>query len=140
MTVRVRINKFFGNYNGANKYLREYLATLEKVSNANSAREQRLPQLVKNFKAHIKPRIEELQKQYNKLVTQHRSGSGNSTFLQALRVGHELGLLKTYWNANLTNAQVRSIAGGQLARNLGRTPTTNLTRFRSSAYSARASP
>lgn len=138
MTVRVRINKFFGNYNGANKYLREYLATLRKVSNANSARNASLPQRVQNFKNHIKPRIEELQNQYNKLVTQHRNG--RNTFLEALRVGHELGLLKTYWNANLTNAQVRSIARGQLARNLGRLPTINLTRFRSSAYSARASP
>ncbi len=138
MTVRVRINKFFGNYNGANKYLREYLATLRKVSNANSARNVRLPQSVQNFKNHIKPRIEALQNQYNNLVKQHRSG--RNTFLEALQVGHELGLLKTYWNAKLTNAQVRSIAGGQLARNLGRTPTTNLTRFRSSAYSARASP
>jgi hypothetical protein len=137
MTVRVRINKFFGNYNGANKYLKEYLATLRKVSNANSARENSLPPLVQNFKNHIKPRIEALQNQYNKLVKQHRSGN-NGTFLKALQVGHELGLLKTYWNASLTNAQVRSIAGGQLARNLGRLPTTNLTRFRSSAYSGRA--
>ena len=85
MTVRVRINKFFGNYSGANAYLQEYLRTLKKVSNANSARNS---QFVKEFKAHIRPHV------------------------------------------HLTNAQVHSIASG---KKLGR----SLSRFRSSAYSAR---
>ncbi len=144
--VQVRVRKFFGTREGFNNYIRRHLvpkihAKFVEATSPNATRTQ-----VRNFKNMLVPHIERLQAKYQEYVNAHKSGNPNATnaFLKALQVGQELGLLQTYYNYNLTNNQVRRIAGGQLraqlGRNLNANVNRNLTRFRSSAYSARASP
>ena len=145
--VQVRVRKFFGTRANFNKYIRNFLVPkIYKKFNNSTPQSQSNGRRVQAFKNMLVEHIDRLQTEYQGYVNAHRSGNQNasSAFLKALQVGQELGLLQTYYNYNLTNNQVRSIANGQLETQLGRNLNaklkTNLTRFRSSAYSGRGSP